>query len=61
MRGAVALASAFAQQLPAHEACCEDEYEEDGPGRAKQHALAIIAQARARHKDVFELGRQLEQ
>eukprot|EP00966_Prymnesium_polylepis_P185400 4297658-Prymnesium_polylepis.1 len=52
---------AFAQKLPANEGSCEDEYEEDGPRGSEQHTLAVLAQARARDKNVLQLGRQLEE
>eukprot|EP00966_Prymnesium_polylepis_P122271 2826339-Prymnesium_polylepis.2 len=58
---AVALNSAFEKQLPDNEASCEEKNEEEGPGRAQQHALPVLTQARTRHIDALELGWELEQ
>eukprot|EP00966_Prymnesium_polylepis_P099625 2306972-Prymnesium_polylepis.1 len=59
--GLLSVEPADPPQLPAHAPRCEHESEGDGPQRAQQQTLAVLAQACAGDKDILEFGRQLEE
>eukprot|EP00966_Prymnesium_polylepis_P094041 2176947-Prymnesium_polylepis.1 len=59
--GPAALDSVTLQQpLPANKSGRKDDDENEGPCRAQHQALAVITQARARHKDALEFRRHFK-